>query len=593
MNVMCSHIAYVAAVLMLSNACYGQSLETFEQRREHLVSQVVACPSNFVNSESAFFIAQACFLRGRDADGKQIAEKGFRDLIKRRVPTQTRAVDFFQLWPAMVCFYLYHDRFDPKVQDAWKRHLTSIDCYSYGYTANLNMVMWTTKLLGEQLWGEAAFVPQKRDTTSHYKANPDLKVRDRLLSMVTRQAETGGEEYASRPYGAVNLAPILCLANYAADPELKKRARFAHEVTLARYAPFWLEGHLIMTSRRSYPDLFSDPVGIAEFLWPFYGGGKPPRPEHHALKAAIMGTAAHPLIVHAARERSKPFMSYSRFEPGSNARQASWITPSYGVYCELHQENPHPFGQTYPFGVRWLGGKGGWTLLSFGVPVNDEAGLTASHPSGFDPYVQSVCLNAGSLLYVVDTQGQKRKAKFNYGKGFVPGGYEAVVNEAQTNGHFFLKYADCLIAFQASKPFEWNPLVKPRYVSGTLREGDSEFRVEGPIFGAVIETASASRYTGETPQAVLEAFRRDVLSKSQLQLDATKVTARYRDCKGSTLCRTLNGEIVQDGKVFNFENTPQAESPFVHQKSKNEPLTVTDGRKQVVFDFKSWSIGEP
>jgi hypothetical protein len=502
-------------------------------------------------------------------------------------------VDFFQLWPAMVCFYLYHEKFGPEIGEAWKKHLTAIDCYSYGYTANLNMVMWTTKLLGEQLWGAAAFVPQKRDTTSHYKANPDLKVQDRLMGMVTRQAETGGEEYASRPYGAMNLAPILCLAKYARDPELKQRAQFAHDVTLARYAPFWLEGQLIMTSRRSYPDLFSDPVGITEFLWPFYGGGTPPRPYHHALKAAIMGSPAHPLIVRAARERSAPFMSYSRFEPSSNARQASWVTSTYGLFCEFHQENPRPFGQTYPFGVRWLGGNGGWTMLWFSVPVNDESSLTGSHPSGFDPYVQSVCLNAGSLLYVVDTQSQNRKAKYNYGKGFVPGGYEAVVNEGLTNGRLFLKYADCMIAFQATKPFEWNPRVKPKYASGTLREGDSVFHVEGPRFAAVIETASASSYKGATAQEALDAFRTDVLSKSKLQLDVAKLTACYVDCKGNTLRRTLGGEIVQGEKLFDFKNAPMAESPFVHQKGKNEPLIVTGGKQQLHFDFKHWSVGEP
>jgi len=567
-----------------------KSLETFGQRRDHLINQIVANPTNYVTSESAFFIAQACFLRNMDEEGKRIAEKGFKELIKRREPTKTRAVDFFQLWPAMVCFYLYHEKFSTEIGEAWKKHLTSIDCYSYGYTANLNMVMWTTKLLGEQLWGETAFVPQKRDTTSHYKANPDLKVQDRLMSMVTRQAETGGEEYASRPYGAMNLAPILCLAQYARDPALKKRAQFAHDVTLARYAPFWLEGHLIMTSRRSYPDLFNDPVGITEFLWPFYGGGNPPRAHHHALKAAIMGGPAHPLIVRAARERSAPFMSYSRFEPGANARQVSWITSSYGLFCEFHQNNPRPFGQTYPFGVRWLGGTGGWTMLWFSVPVNDEAGLSASHPSGFDPYVQSVCLNGGSLLYMVDTQGQSRKAKYGYGKGFVPGGYEAVINEAKEQGRFFLKYADCLIAFQASKPFEWDPKAKPKYMSGTLREGDSVFRVHGPVFAAVIETAQASEYIQATAQGTLDAFRLAVMAISKLQVDTAKRTATYTDAKGKSLRRVLGGEIVQGERSFDFPNAPLAESPFVHQKAKNEPLVVTDGKKQLIFEFTNWNI---
>jgi hypothetical protein len=33
-----------------------------------------------------------------------------------------------------------------------------------------------------------------------------------------------------------------------------------------------------------------------------------------------------------------------------------------------------------------------------------------------------------------------------------------------------------------------------------------------------------------------------------------------------------------------------AESPFVHQKAKNEPLVMTNGKKQLIFEFTNWNI---
>ena len=123
----------------------------------------------------------------------------------------------------MDCYVRWKELLDEESRSAFKRYMTSIDCYSYSYTPNLSMLLWTTRLLGGQEWGDTAFVPPKRDTASHYKANPDIPMKQRLLGVLQADARTGGEEYASRPYGAANLAPILCLAQLAADPELKDR----------------------------------------------------------------------------------------------------------------------------------------------------------------------------------------------------------------------------------------------------------------------------------------------------------------------------------------------------------------------------------
>ena len=151
-------------------------------------------------------------------EGRELARGGYLSWSARN-PDKVRATDFFRLWPAMDCYVRYKQYLDADGRDAFKKFMTSIRCYSYKYTPNLSMLMWTTRLLGGQEWGDDAFVPAARDTTSHYRADPDIPMKRRLMGMIDSQAITGGEEYASRPYGEGDLAPILCIAQLAKDPE--------------------------------------------------------------------------------------------------------------------------------------------------------------------------------------------------------------------------------------------------------------------------------------------------------------------------------------------------------------------------------------
>jgi len=571
------------------------SLRTFEERRHWIIDQVEANPQAAVK-DHPFFAAEACFLAGKIAEGRDLAGKGYSTWSSKD-PLKVRATDFFRLWPAMDCYVRYQQYLDPKSKDAFKKFMTGIRCYSYGYTANLSMLMWTTRLLGEQEWGVEAFVPMApKDTTSHYKADPSIPMKARLMRMIDAQAITGGEEYASRPYGAANLGPILCLSQLAKDPELKTHARIAHEATLARYAPIWLEGAMIITSRRSYPDLFNDPMGMATWFWTFFGGSLCPGAGTHALESAIMGEAVPAVIEHAATDRTKPFTVLNRFQENSSGRQISWIDRTYGVFSESFHTNPRPFGQTYPFGVRWITtGAPNYTLLWFSVPVLDEqmqGNFPGSHPHGFDVNAQSTFQHEGSLLYVVNTEAEK-KSRYDYGLGFVPGGALAVIDESASIGRVFLHYPGVLIAFSATKPFSWDRTAQIKYACGTPHPGDSEFRVPGPQFAAAIEAAGEEEFPGATPTERIRKFRDIIIAKSRLQPITSEAFAGiYTDRKGNVIRRAFGGAAAVNGQPVDFAGWALAESPWVWQASPKAILTVTDGEIIRAYDFKEWTISE-
>jgi hypothetical protein len=540
-----------------------------------------------------FWVAEACFRENHDDQGRALAREGYLFWAKKD-PAKIRATDFFRLWPAMDCYVRYKDRLDAQSKAAFEGLMTHISCYSYAYTPNLSLLMWTTRLLGEQEWGPGAFVPMRSDNRSHYRADPTIPMRDRLLRMVDAQAATGGEEYASRPYGAADLAPILELAELASDPTLKQHARLAHEATLARYAPIWLRGAMLITSRRSYPDIFDDPDGVAEWFWVFFGGDLTPGIRGHAVEAALLGQAAPAPIEHAATDRSRPYTVLNRFQEDSSGRQISWVERDYGVFSESFGAHPRPFGQTYPFGVRWIENPWrGHSFLWFTVPLLDQAmpgNFPASHPHGFDLDGQCTFQHEGSLLFVCQTDGP-RKAHYPYGLAFIPGGALASVDEAATSGRVFLYYPGVLIAFQATKPFPWDHLAALHYASGTPAPGDSEFRVPGPMFAAAIETAPPSEFPGVTAAEQLQAFRAAIITHARLSLlPGGPPAASYTDRHGQMMRRTFGGAAEVNDTPVDFAGWPLADSPWVKQKSAKAPLLVDDGRMCLTYDLQKWNV---
>jgi hypothetical protein len=612
----------------------GPPLDTFEQRRDWILDTVTRDPEAWIKAnkqtDNPFFAASACFARGMDEKGREVARAGYRfwtahpkpnwsakDAHERRKAgaadlddrNTLRLVDFFRLWPAMDCYVRNKDKLDEKTKADFKRFMTGIDFYAYSTTANLNMMMWTARHLGEQEWGADAFVPLVRDTTSHYHSNPDIPFRDRLLEMLTDIARTGGPEYASRDYGTGNVAPILTLAQLSKDPEIKRRARITHESILARYAAAWLRGSLILTSRRSYPDMFDDPEGFTSYLWVFLGGDlissdeplTPATPMFNVvgpcLDAAVLGQDVPPVLQNVARDRTRPYVAHNRFEERSSGRQISWVDADYGVFSESFHTNGRAFPQTYPFGVRWIDRTSEHhTILWFSVPVLDRAGYQRiSHPHGFNLAAQTTFQHEGTILYVVDTEPGGRKVEYPYGLGYVPGGALAVVDESRETGRVFLHYPGVLIAIASTKPFVWDrqaPVRMPNSATPLL-PGDSEFRIDGPTFVATIETAPLREFPGATPEDRLAAFRAACVEKSSVELlDDGSLKGRCTNRHGVAIERTFAGAATVNGAPVDFDRWPVAASRWVNQATPDAPLVVTDGTVVRTYDFSAWSITE-
>jgi hypothetical protein len=148
-----------------------------------------------------------------------------------------------------------------------------------------------------------------------------------------------------------------------------------------------------------------------------------------------------------------------------------------------------------------------------------------------------------------------------------------------------------LIAVTASQPFEWNPEGGILAPASSPRKGDSEFRVKGEQSAVAVETASPKDFPGSTPELQLKAFREALLAKSRLTLSAhDSLSAHYVNRYGDALDCFYDGEDRINGKTIDYHLWPIAESPWTSRKTEADPLVVTDGKNQRVYDFTSWKV---
>ena len=602
----------------------GGKLETFQQRRDWILETVLHDPDSWIRAnrmqDNPFFAASACFKRGREELGQRLAREGYAVWTNNPKPNwdaramenrgNRRVVDFFRLWPAMDCFVRHKQQLDSESKEAFRKMMTALNFYAYSTTANLNMMMWTVRHLGEQEWGAEAFVPLVRDTTSHYKSNPDIPFRDRLIQQMEGIARTGGPEYASRPYGTANIAPLLTLAELSHDPEVRSRARLAHESVLARYAPVWLRGSLILTSGRSYPDWFNDPVGFSSYLWVFFGGDllsadqdlTPDTPAFNTiapcLDAAVLGEETPDILQRIASERRAPYEVRNRFEERSAGRQISWVDPDFGLFSESFHTRPRPFSQTYPCGVRWIvPGAVSPTFLWLTVPVLDDADKARiSHPHGFDLSAQSTFQHRGSLLFLVNTRPGGKEVACPYALCALPGGSLATLDEAASTGRIFLHYPGVLIAILASQTFLWDRQsgIRMRNSSLPIAAGESEIRIQGKEFVMALETAPARDYPDANAEGRLARFAEDVRKRSRIEMntgtDSTGLLGRHTARDGTVIERRFAGPAFINGKPVDFDNWPVAESPWIVQKEQKAFLVAQIGGSSRTYNFDEWKI---
>ncbi len=577
---------------------------SFEQRRQRFLDAVWAdyrANAGKPSAKQSFFRAEALFELGKVEEGRRLVHRGLDQLVPGN--RENRWIhggnSGFVAWPGMDCYVRYEASLDDALKTRYRTIYTGAVFYKRLSTSNHKIMAAVTRYLATQAWGPDAFTPDpffegKEDDGSRFeKSDPTGETYCR--AMIEEAVRSGPGEYASRPYGAENVLPLLTLAECARDPQVRQRARIAYEVALAQLAPAYLRGHLATFSPRSYPDVETQqPWGIAALAWAHFGG-VPPATLHDqwALRAATAQLRLPDALVAAGTARSEPYVYRALINRWALTH---YVNRTHVLFSRSPKADTRQFmGQSYPCGVMWeepdpARGSHLWITNPAADDNDGDAGNrpTGIHTHGVTKYEQQLQHRDASLS-VFDIPADFRNP---YVLGYVPGGCRAVVNDSRASRRIFLHYGTVLVAVSAAHPFEWDPAAGIRAPASTPRAGDSEFRVRAMKTAVALETAHPAEFPGAAPQEQLEKFRQAVLGRSTIACATDgKPTGRYTDRLGNTLECVFDGPDTVNGAPVDYAAWPVLESPWTKQ-ARGGPLTVTAGGVARTYDFAAWTVEE-
>ena len=569
------------------------AVENFSQRRQ-LVLEHFSREGN-----EKFIQAQCLFALGKNQEGIRVVNQGLDALVPgNKINRWMHGGNTgFIAWPGIECYVRYQQQMDPPTRERYRKIYTGGVFYAKLSTSNHKIMAAVSRYLATQCWGAEAFQAdpwfmendsyiQEMTAKSRHKGwvwgsrfgHDDETGEKYLREIITATCLVGPGEYASRPYGAQNVLPLLTIADCAKDAKLAALARVAYERSLAQIAPAWMAGHLATFAPRSYPDSESQrPWGFATLPWLYFGGVTPElRGAKAAAAAAISRYQVPQEIVEAATERSRPY-EYRALINGWALNH--FMQGSYALFSRSAKVGGKPWGgQSYPCGVMWQEPRHDrGSHLWITNPAADEPGKMGLHTHGVRPFEQEL-LARDALMYVFQIQDDN---PFPYALGSIPGGYRANMDDGRKHHSLFFHYGSVLIAVRASHPIEWHPEQGVRAPASPARPGDSEFRLREKRCAIVIETASPAEFPADDEKSCLQQFRNRILAQPHPALETEpRTAATYRTRHNTSLSCTFDGEDAIDGKKSDYSQWPVSSSPWTRQNNVKDPLVI-EGKQSV------------
>ena len=605
MNNRSGGILLIALVIAVVSATLSHGADDIESRRQDVLNgvwqdyQKESANPGPLSGKNAFFRAEALFELGKTAEGLKLVNRGLDQLVPGN--KENRWIyggnTGFNAYPGLDCYLRYGKFLDEPTKQRYREIYTGGAFYTRLSTSNHVLMAAVSRYLATIIWGADAFHPNPWYLSNPPKWDKVLNSPDHpfdpdramfftkddptgekfVREHVRKVSSYGPGEYASRPYGAMNVLPLLTLAECALDPEVRKQALEAYQYSLLQLAPAYLHGSLATFAPRSYPDAETQAGwGIADLVWFYFGGvspkkqftdnkGKIGEPNDQSLRAATTGYRIPDSIQTIGTDRSQP---YGYRSIADHWALNHWVNKTYALFSRSPKYAPYdpkdkryPFqGQSYPCGVMWDQqdpAKGNHLWIT--CPAADDAALMNIHTHGVTKYEEEV-LYRDALLFVFNIPADYL---YPYALGYVPGGYLASLSDGN---HLFFHYGSVLIAVSSTAPITWDPKAGIRSPATMPNQGDSEFRIMARQSAVAIETVSPDDFSGKTPTEALEAFKKQILASAKIGLqEAANPTARYTDRHGNTLSVTFNGEESINGTKIDYSTWPRMESPWTKQ----------------------------
>jgi len=412
------------------------------------------------------------------------------------------------------------------------------------------------------------------------------------------------DEYGAPTYLGIDFSAVKMLADFATDPEVKKRATYTLDSMLLHVACAWNNGYYVSpASRAKYwgssttsPEHLDTTAGIG---WLFFGGRRPVDPAHMNAGGAfwfsvLRGYRPPAIFTDIACDRSQPFVH--RGSARDPIRFTIYHTPQYALASEgefLRDPNSGHYKESRRNMFKWVSDRPDSTF----VPLQENPqrpyrlgdGKANAFGYGENPFDQSLQCE-GAIIGICSVP-----ENYPYWKSYAPFTTAGAIRKRLNNGGWvFCHGGSVLFAFRYLQPSYWG---SPRN-----KEKCDVLRSDSRQNGWVLQTAPVTDFTGGGVDAELTKFANAVLTGTKL--DTSKFNAAtprfsYRSLTGHILDITYrahkeayNSQHLIDGQPVDYKAFPLFGNPWVTQPFGGDKLTVAHGRKTLTYDFKNWTRSE-
>jgi hypothetical protein len=509
--------------------------------------------------------------------------------------------DMFWMFPATAIAYLDRGQLTPSarkaLREAWRTYMPY-----RGDTENHWLLYYTCLYLAAQLWpGEdgAQWFSGKSSAENQREAAGWIEHWVRLTT--TR----GQGEYDSPHYMGLYLLSMSYLAQWAADPAIKKRAAMMLDYLIADYAAENLDGIFVGAHSRVYdrPVVEKWNNVSSDFGWVWFGLGRPLDPPDGYLIYYLLADPYEPpeILKRIATDRSEPYTHYERKRTRNRWRffddlhgpvyKTTYVRAEYAVGSDqggtLQPIQEHSWDVTWrvpdPRGVEntlfslhpYSSLRELETYFTF-PPDLAISGVVSSKKSydspdklvGGSPY-EKIFQDQDSVIALYDIPAGTRFAHIN---GFFS--KDLAELREDPSGWIFARGGDAWIACRPLEPYSWKPI-----------EGGSR-RLFSPYLknGMVVQVAARSEFAG------IEDFRRAILGRQfDFSLDPTP-SVRFDSLRGKRLEFTYGQMPRVDGVAVDYAKRPLFGGPFVEAAVDSERLTLKYGAIRRTLDFKTLTV---
>ena len=449
--------------------------------------------------------------------------------------------------------------------------------------------------------------PDLRDADGLDAEGIKAATKSRLLGYFNSYVHHNMDEYGAPTYLGVDLMAIRLLADFARDPEVKKRAVLALDTVLLQMACAWNQGYYVTpASRAKYwgssvtsPDSMDITSSIA---WLYFGGSRPVNAAGTGPGAAFFFTTGDetnsyrmPAVFgDIARDRSQPFVH--RGSAGEGIRFTIYHTPFYSLASQWENFGSPSAGnykEERRTMFKWLSGKPDSTFVPLQEnllrPYRPRDVLPNHFGYGENAFTQ-VLQCKGTLLGISSVPKD-----FPFWKMYAPFTRRgAIVRRLEKDGWVFCHGGSVLFAFRYAQPAAWGAPMN--------RENCDVLWSDARNNGWVLETVPVAAYGGGSPDAELGRFMEAVLSRTKLDvssLETFRPALSYRSLDGHQLDMTYrpHGAMYTDqnridGRPVDYRAFPLFGNPWVTQSLGGDNLVVNHAGKSLVYDFKNWTRRE-